>query len=83
MSARKTKKRAGAEAPARCRKTITLPDEQARDLATYAAYHRRTESDVVSEALTPILKGRYYATRSAGRPGEPPSEGPPSPHSAE
>ena len=83
MSARKTKKRQGAEAPGRCRKTIHLPAEQAKLLAAVAGWLEMTESDFVSEALIPALKGWYVANRPGRQPGEPPSEGPPSAPPAE
>jgi len=55
----------------RSRKTISLDAELARRLAVYAASLGRDQSDIVAEALEPILRGFYWGHRgqSAGEPG--------------
>lgn len=47
----------------RVKKNVLLPPELARQLGAYAAWHGRNESDIVAEALAPVLAGFYCATR--------------------
>jgi hypothetical protein len=77
MAARKPRKRAGAEAPAVKRLTVSMPAEQARLLAAYAAWHGRTESQVIAEALGPVLQGFYVATRSGRIAADPTADATP------
>jgi hypothetical protein len=68
MAARKTRKAPAAKPPGRVRKMIGLDADLARRLATYAAWHGRDQSDVVAEALGPILQGFYAGQRSSQEP---------------
>lgn len=77
MAARKPRRRAGAEAPAYKRRTVSLPAEQDRLLAAYAAWHGRTESQVIAEALGPVLQGFYVATRAGKPAADPPADATP------
>ena len=63
-------KNPGGRPSGRKRKTISLPADLARRLAAFAAWHGRTEQDVVAEALQPIVGG-FYGAQQADR-GEPP-----------
>ncbi len=54
---------AAAHRPGRRRKTICLDADLARRLAVYAATLDRDQSDIVAEALEPILRGFYWGQR--------------------
>lgn len=65
-------KRPGAKASGRVKKSVILPAQLARQLAAAAAWDGRSESDLVAEALEPLLGGSYFTTRreSAPAPGQ-------------
>jgi hypothetical protein len=71
MAAKKTRKGQAGKPAARMRKTIALDMDLARRLATYAAWHSRDQSDVVSECLEPLLRGFYATHRATGADGPP------------
>lgn len=54
------------KAAARVKKSIVMDADLARRLAIYAAGAGRDESDVVTEALAPILQGVYVARKPQG-----------------
>lgn len=64
-------KRQDAPAPRRTKINLTLDAELRRRLGAYAAWHGRTESDLVAAALEPLLKGfrvQQLAQAPAGDP---------------
>ena len=83
MAAKKTRKGPGGGPPGRKRKTIALDADLARRLATYAAWHGRDQSDVVAEALEPILRGFYAGHRSGSATDPSPTSIPAGPRLAE
>lgn len=48
-----------------------MPADLARRLAAYAAWHGRTEQDIVADALEPVLAGFYVAHRGDDAPVRP------------
>jgi len=68
MPVKKMRKSPGAKGPGRTRKTIALDPDLARRLATYAAWHGRDQSDVVADALEPLLRGFYAGQRGVSEP---------------
>jgi hypothetical protein len=64
------RKSPGAVAPGRVKKSVILSAELARQLEVYAAASGRDQSDVIADALRPVLAGFGWFTRSgqAGRP---------------
>jgi hypothetical protein len=69
---RKAKRTAAKpSAPVRVKKSIIMSAEQARLLEVYAASLGRDQSDVISEALRPILQGFYWVLDRTKR-AEPP-----------
>jgi hypothetical protein len=57
MAVRKMRKSPAGKPAGRCRKTIALDMDLARRLATYAAWHGKTESAVVEALLEARLSG--------------------------
>jgi len=68
MPVKKPRKSPAVKPAGRCRKTIGLSADLARRLATYAAWHGRDQSDVVAEALEPVLQGFYAGQRGISDP---------------
>ncbi|MGO8897969.1 MAG: hypothetical protein ACLQU5_06410 [Isosphaeraceae bacterium] len=90
MAVKKTRQSPAARPPGRTRKTIGLDADLARRLATYAAWHSRDQSDVVAQAIEPLLRGFYATHRATGAEGparlsteEPPAAERPGPRLAE
>ncbi len=59
---------AAAPRTGRRRKTICLDADVARRLAVYAASLGRDQSDIVAEALEPMLRGFYWGQRGVSDP---------------
>ena len=66
MPARKSTRRQPPRAAGRVKKTFTLDAELARLLALLAAHSGRTESELVAEAVRPIVAGYYLARKGSG-----------------
>jgi hypothetical protein len=75
MRAARKRKSPGAVAPGRVKKSVILPAELARQLEVYAAASGRDQSDIVAEALRPVLAGFGWFSRP-GRPVSAAAHGP-------
>lgn len=71
MAVKKPRRIIPAKLAGRVKKTVMLRADMARMLAIYAASVGRDQSDVVSDALEPVLAGLYLARKTSGEPISP------------